>query len=124
MKHFTVKEANDLLPLLIPKLVDIRDLYQHLDEMRESARAAAVASQFGGGMVGGTKYVSTLYDVGRLTTELQESGVELKDYSRGLIDFPSLRNGRLIMLCWQIGDGDSLVWWHEVEAGFAGRQRL
>ena len=49
---------------------------------------------------------------------------ELKDYGRGLIDFPSLREGRVVLLCWQMGEGDQLEWWHEVEAGFAGRQPL
>jgi len=59
-----------------------------------------------------------------MTSELQELGVELKDPSRGLIDFPSLRAERVVYLCWQIGDGDEVGWWHEVDAGYAGRQML
>lgn len=124
MKLFTIEEANALLPSLIPKLHQIRDLYSRIDEMREAARAAAGASQFGGGMVGGTGYVNTLYKVGKFTTELHSDGIELKDYSRGLIDFPSMRNDRVVLLCWQIGDSDLIEWWHETDAGFAGRQRL
>ena len=86
--------------------------------------AAAGASQFGGGMEGGSDYVNRLYQVGKLTTEFNDLGIELKDYSRGLIDFPSMRNDRVILLCWQLGDGDEIEWWHEPEAGFAGRQPL
>ena len=83
-----------------------------------------MASQFGGGMQSGSKYVNSLYEVGKLTTELDDMGVQLKDYERGLIDFPFMRNERLALLCWQFDDGDEILWWHELEAGFAGRQPL
>jgi hypothetical protein len=95
-----------------------------IDGMRESARAAAGASEFGGGMEGGSGYVDSLYKVGMLTTEINELGIQLKDYTRGLIDFPTMRGGHLVLLCWQIGDGDEIEWWHETDAGFAGRQHL
>ncbi|MBX7054376.1 MAG: DUF2203 domain-containing protein [Pyrinomonadaceae bacterium] len=124
MKLFTVEEANAVLPSVIPKLLDIRELYAKIEVMRDEARTAAAASQFGGGMPGGTTYVNALYQVGKLTTELGVIGVELKDYSRGLIDFPCMRNDRIVLLCWQIGDGDEIAWWHETDAGFAGRKPL
>lgn len=122
MKLFTIFEANALLPAVIPKLVEIKDLYAALGELRDASRAAASASHFGGGMKGGTGYVNTLYRVGKLTTELGELGVELKDYTRGLIDFPCMRNDRIVYLCWQIGDADEIEWWHEIDGGFDGRQ--
>jgi len=124
MKLFTLSEANDLLPEIAPKLESIRDLYVVIDALREDASAAAGASNFGGGMEGGTGYVNTLYKVGKLTTELHEMGVELKDHTRGLIDFPSMRGERVVLLCWQLGEGDEISWWHETDAGFAGRQPL
>lgn len=124
MKLFTVEEANVLLPTIVPKLIRIRELYSRLAVMRDSARAAASASQFGGGMEGGTGYVNTLYKVGQLTTEFHELGVELKDYEAGLIDFPSMRNDRVVLLCWKLGEEPEIEWWHEAEAGFAGRQRI
>lgn len=124
MKLFTVSDANELLPLIVPKLQAIRFYYEKIGEMRDAARAAAGASQFGGGMEGGTDYVNMLYLVGKLTTELSDLGIELKDYARGLIDFPSMRNQRIVLLCWQIGDGEEIGWWHETDAGFAGRQPL
>ncbi len=124
MKLFTVAEANALLPTITPMLESIRKHYASIDAMRDQARAAAAASEAGGGMVGGTGYVNALYRVGKLTTDIHEMGVELKDYNRGLIDFPSLRGDRVVLLCWQIGEGDEIGWWHEPEAGFAGRQPL
>lgn len=124
MKLFTVDEANELLPSVVPKLEKIQRLYETVAELRDDARAAAGASDFGGGMEGGTAYVNTLYKIGKLTTDLHELGIELKDYTRGLIDFPSQRGERVVYLCWQIGDGDEIGWWHETDAGFAGRKPL
>jgi hypothetical protein len=124
MKTFTVEEANEILRLVRPKLSTIQSHYALIASLREAARGAAGASEFGGGMAGGSAYVKTLYEIGKLTTELHELGVQLKDYSRGLIDFPSMKNGRVVLLCWQLGEGDRIEWWHEVEDGFAGRKPL
>ena len=124
MKLFTLDEANALLPDIIPKLESIQSLYTRIEGLRDEARLAAGSSAFGGGMEGGTGYVNTLYKVGMLTTELHDLGIEIKDYTRGLIDFPSMRGERIILLCWQLGEGDEIGWWHETDAGFAGRQPL
>lgn len=124
MKLFSVEEANGLLPRIRMKLQMIRRDYEVVDGFRETARAAAAASESGGGMAGGSRYVQALYDIGKLTTEITEAGVQLKDYKRGLIDFPSMRDGRIVLLCWQLGDPDQIEWFHDVEAGFAGRQPL
>lgn len=124
MKLFTIDEANDLLPKIIPKLEAIRRLYAAINDLRDAARAAAGASTFGGGMEGGTGYITALYKVGKLTTEIHELGVELKDHERGLIDLPSLRGDRVVYLCWQHGDGNEIAWWHETDAGFAGRRPI
>jgi hypothetical protein len=125
MKLFTIAEANDLLPVIRPKLEKIKKLYDKLEAFRDSAKAASVAAESGGGgMEGGSAYVHSLYEIGKLTTELGDLGIQLKDYSRGLIDFPSMREDRVVLLCWQLGEDDELEWWHELEAGFVGRQRL
>lgn len=124
MKLFTLEEANALLPSVRLKLERMQKLYGRIGDFRGEAKAAATAAEFGGGMEGGPAYVKALYEVGRITTELHDMGVQLKDYSRGLIDFPSMRDDRVVLLCWQIGEGDEIEWWHELEAGFAGRQPL
>lgn len=124
MKLFTLEEANEMLPEVRAKLKAIQKLYATLGSYRESAKAAAVAAEFGGGMPGGSRYVKALYEIGKITTELHETGIQLKDYSRGLIDFPSMREGRVVLLCWQLDDAGEIEWWHELEAGFAGRQPL
>ena len=124
MKLFTVDEANRSIPEMREKLKRLQSLYAQIGSMREDAKAAAAASEFGGGMEGGSGYVRLLYKVGKITTEIHEAGVQLKDYERGLIDFPSMRDDRIVLLCWQLGEGEEIEWWHETDAGFAGRQPL
>lgn len=124
MKLFTVEEANELIPAVRQRLEAVRRAYSRTAVYAGEARAAAEAANDGGGMVGGSRYVKALYQIGKLITELGEMGVQLKDQGRGLVDFPSLRDGRIVLLCWQLGEPEYIEWWHEVEAGFAGRQPL
>ena len=124
MKVFTLEEANDLLPGVSADLRSIQKLYTKLDLYRDAARAAAAASEYSGGMKGGSAYVQSLYEIGKLTTRIHDLGIQLKDYTRGLIDFPSVKDDRVVLLCWQLGEGEKIEWWHEIEAGFPGRQPL
>lgn len=125
MKLFTIDEANALLPAARRKLQAIKTHYALLATFREAVKSAATAASLGGGgLQSGSVYVKTLYEVGKLTTELHESGIQLKDYSRGLIDFPCMLDGRVVLLCWQLGEGDEIEWWHDLETGFAGRRPL
>ena len=54
---------------------------------------------------------------------LTELGVHVKDADSGLVDFPSLRHGEDVLLCWRVGEA-SVDWWHDYESGFAGRSRI
>ena len=58
-----------------------------------------------------------------LVDEIGTHGAEVKDLDTGLIDFPALRHGETVLLCWQLGE-DEIAWWHTVEDGFAGRRPL
>ncbi len=125
MKIFSIEEANALLPTVRRILKSIRAGHARVVAFRESAKHAAGGAELGGGgMPGGGSYVRALLKLASSTGELEALGVQLKDYERGLIDFPSLRDGRVVLLCWQLGEGDQLEWWHDVDTGFAGRQPL
>jgi hypothetical protein len=125
MKLFTVEEANALLPSVRGIVRRIQRAYTRVSGAQEAAQAAAAgAAQGGGGMPGGSDYVRALTALAEAAGELETLGVQLKDYARGLIDFPAMREGRVVLLCWQMGEGDELEWWHDLEAGFAGRQPL
>lgn len=125
MKLFSVEEANALLPTARRILRDVQRSYLRLTKMREEAeRAAEGAKMGGGGMADGPVYVASLTRLAEAAGELEALGVQLKDYTRGLIDFPHMRDGQVVLLCWQMGEGDQIEWWHAMEAGFAGRQPL
>ncbi len=125
MKVFSVEEANAMLPSVRGILSRIQRTYKHVVSYKTAAKYAAEgAEQGGGGMSDGPHYISLLVELFSQTSELETLGVQLKDQARGLIDFPSLRDGRVILLCWQLGEGDQIEWWHDVEDGFAGRQPL
>jgi hypothetical protein len=125
MKLFSVEEANALVPTVRRIAQAIQRAHARLKASQDGAREAAeAAAQGGGGMPGGARYVEALVALAERAGELEALGVQLKDFERGLVDFPSLREGRVVLLCWQLGEGDRVEWWHETEAGFAGRQPL
>ena len=122
MKIFTVEEANALLPAVRRMVVKIQRAHKRLFTYHEAAKLAARgAEQGGGGLANGARYAGLLIELTSHMSEFQALGVQLKDFDRGLVDFPSLRDGRVVLLCWQVGEGDQLKWWHDVDAGFAGR---
>jgi hypothetical protein len=125
MKLFTIQEANALIPnvrIILRKIQRAhRKLMRYSDDVRKASEAA---EQGGGGIADGPAYAAVLTEQALQLGELQTLGVQLKDFERGLVDFPSLREGRVVLLCWQLGEGDELEWWHDVDAGFAGRTPL
>jgi hypothetical protein len=125
MKIFSVEEANALLPTVRGILRRIRRAHKRLLSYQTAAKEAAdAAEQGGGGMADGVRYAVILMELTAFMSEIESLGVQLKDFTRGLVDFPSLRDGRVVLLCWQLDEGDSVEWWHDVDAGFAGRTPL
>ena len=125
MKIFTVQEANALLPEVRDIVGKIQRAHRQLSPYRDDAKKAAEAAERGGGGIPeGLAYAAVLTVLTTQLSELEALGVQLKDFERGLVDFPSLRDGRVVLLCWQLGEGDELEWWHDVDAGFAGRTPL
>jgi hypothetical protein len=125
MKIFTVQEANALLPDVRKIAGKIQRAHRKLSLFRDDAKKAAEAAERGGGgFSDGVAYAAVLTELTVQLSELETLGVQLKDFERGLVDFPSMREGRVVLLCWQLGEGDELEWWHDMDAGFAGRTPL
>jgi hypothetical protein len=125
MKIFTVQEANALLPEVRVIAAKIQRAHRQVSLYRDEAKMASEAAERGGGgITQGIAYAAVLTQLTMQLAELESLGIELKDFERGLVDFPSLREGRVVLLCWQLGEGDELEWWHDVDAGFAGRTPL
>jgi hypothetical protein len=125
MKLFTIEEANSLLPSVRPIVKSIQRSHRRLISFQALAKHAAEgAENGGGGMTQGPQYARLLIELSLGAGQLESLGVQLKDYSQGLIDFPSMRDGRVVLLCWKADEGDQLEWWHDLETGFGGRQPL
>ena len=125
MKLFTVEEANALIPAVRKLLRGLQRSRRRLGAFKSEARQAAEqADQGGGGIPGGVLYARLITNFAAEMSEIEALGVQLKDFDRGLVDFPSLRDGRVVLLCWQLDEGDELEWWHDMDAGFAGRTPL
>ena len=125
MKLFTVEEANSLLPSVRTIVKSIQRSHRRLTDLQTPAnQAAAGAENGGGGLTDGPRYARLLVDLSTHAGQLETLGIQLKDYHQGLIDFPSMRDGRVVLLCWKADEGDQVEWWHDVDAGFAGRQPL
>ena len=125
MKIFTIEEANALLPTVRSVLLRLQKTHRRVLLYSERAKEASEnAERGGGGLPDGPLYAQLLLKLAGLMNGLESLGVQLKDLDRGLVDFPYRRDGRVVLLCWQMGEGDEVEWWHDVDAGFAGRTPL
>jgi len=125
MKLFTVEEANSLLTSVRPIVRSIQRSHRRVVSFQTVARQAAEGAESGGGgFQDGPRYARLLVELSTSAGQLESLGIQLKDYHQGLIDFPSMRDGRVVLLCWKADEGDRIEWWHDVEAGFAGREPL
>lgn len=114
IKYFTPSEAKKTLPL-VRKIV--RDILDTSREMR------LIADEIGSDVVNDPRIQKLADNIEEFMKELEEIGCYFKDwnFSIGLIDFPSIIDGKEVFLCWR-SDEDDIMYYHEVEAGFAGRK--
>ena len=119
-KYFTLEEANRAVPYVSRIVADAAARFIKVTELKTLAENAPTRSE--------RERAETEHDVQLekllgYVAELQHVGVEIRDLERGLLDFPSVHDGREICLCWLAGE-TKVDAWHEVDAGFAGRQAL
>jgi hypothetical protein len=121
-RHYTLEEANASLERVISLLEGLRSARERLGDNDARAALTEAAPANGGGEPG--RVISEGFLALRdALTELQAREIVLRDLDRGLVDFPALQDGREIYLCWQEGE-DEIEFWHEPEAGFAGRRPI
>jgi hypothetical protein len=121
-KHYTREEARALLP-------EIREWLKHLAQVRKWLEECDTKVQRllkGGSDVGGelaSNWVKLVAEFQKLMSEFRRREIQVKDLDRGLIDFPAIIGGREVFLCWE-QDEDDVEFWHELDTGYAGRERL
>ena len=121
-RHYTVEQANAALPWVAERLQQIRDALAVLEEPAQ-ARALEHLDTVAGGAYPGREAAAALLAVMRAATQLEALDIVLRDPRQGLVDFPSIRDGDEVYLCWRL-DEERVGWWHAPDAGFAGRQPL
>jgi hypothetical protein len=119
-RMYTVEEANAALARLRDSLARIREARREV--LRSGRRVGARAGANGGGPEG-TAYLEALSILREEVEGLAGEDIILRDAESGLVDFPSLREGRVVQLCWRLGE-DRVEHWHEVDAGFQARKPL
>lgn len=117
---FTLAEANRLIPQLNSRLHSVKQAKQTLMRTKEDIRKASSRSEYGGGSTVGPLYITSLQQVSSNIKAIQELGVLVKDLDMGLCDFPHLHDGRVVFLCWKLGEQE-IRWWHETTTGYKDR---
>lgn len=125
-KHFTLEEANALLPR-------IREVFAEIQSLVAQARGerSKVIPLFGrsAGTNGHSKNHLTeretiMARINELISEITDRGIVIQDVTRGLIDFPAFIDGEEVFLCYELEDGDSIQFYHHLNSGYAGRTPL
>jgi hypothetical protein len=119
--HWTVDEANRALAAVGDVVRRVRDARRALAGAGD-APDAALGAEDGGGWPG-REHARATVEATLGIAVLEELGVVVRDIDRGLIDFPALRQGEEVYLCWML-DEPAVRHWHGVQAGFAGRRPL
>ena len=129
-RYFTVEEANEALAEVRPLTEELVSHRRALVELQE--RQAALTTRISGN--GGNVEPSELQEVqerldeavaviARCVARIHELGAQVKDLDEGLVDFPALRGGEEVLLCWRLGE-DGIEFWHGLDEGFSGRRPL
>ena len=121
-RHYSVEQANAAIGWVRERIERMRAAREQLGD--EEARAAlADAAPTNGGGEPGLVVSEAFLDLRNALMELNEMDIVLRDLERGLFDFPALRDGDEIYLCVEDGE-DEIGYWHDIEAGYGGRQPL
>lgn len=121
-RHYTLEQANAALPWVGERIERLREAQEQLTE-KEARDALSEAAPGNGGGEPGQVVSEGFLALRSGLAELEAMEIVLRDLDRGLVDFPALREGREVYLCWVEGE-DEIAFWHELEAGYAGRQPL
>src|SRR5215472_13139134 len=130
-RYFNRNEAEELLPLIAGCLTEARQLKETMDGLdNELARAAAKVMMLGGWLPPHRELSEkralreqAKEKITEAIRQIHETGCVVKDLDEGLVDFPSMREGREVYLCWKLGE-EHIGYWHGLDEGFAGRKPL
>ena len=120
---FSLFEANQLVPELQRRLSSVQQSKVILLRTYDAVSKASAKAPYGGGTPAGIAYVKSLQDISANLQAIHDLGIVIKDIDLGLCDFPHSRDGRIVYLCWKLGEKD-VRWWHEVTTGYNDRRPI
>jgi len=121
-RHYTLDEARAQLPWVAQRLVAMRNARDRLTDT-DARQALAEGSPGNGGGSHGKQVGEAFLELQAEAAALAERQIVVRDLDRGLIDFPAVRDGQEVYLCWVDGEPD-IAYWHELDAGYGGRREL
>jgi hypothetical protein len=121
-RHYTLDQAREMRDWVGTRVDIARVALEALEQPAAERAIAAIDVEHGGGWPGRETARATV-ELQRALAELQEADIVVRDVVRGLVDFPALRDGEEVYLCWLV-DEPEIEHWHELDAGFAGRRPL
>lgn len=122
-KYYTPAEANNLLEIVRPMVGELMEIGERIRARQPEIWSVVEKSAGNGGNPELSKMLPDFDRLDAILHRLQDMDIAVKDLAAGLIDFLAVKDGRAIYLCWKYGEG-SIQFWHEIEAGFAGRQPI
>ena len=122
-RYFTLQEANQALTVIRPLMDAIQNIRQEILARKPDVWPVVERAAGNGGSQAASKMVTEFERLDALVHQVQDTGALFKDINLGLLDFPALKDGREVYLCWKYGEQD-IAFWHEIEAGYAGRQAI
>jgi len=122
-RYFTLSEANQALNIIRPWMDEIQIIRDEILIHQPEIWNVMEKSAGNGGNPALSRLVKTFDRLDALIHGIQDMGAIIKDVNTGLLDFPALKEEREVYLCWKYGEGD-IAFWHEIEAGFIGRQSI
>jgi hypothetical protein len=122
-RYFSIEQANAAIVVIRPLLAEIHEIRSRILANRPELWQAMEHAAGNGGSAELTRMASEFELLDSLVHGILDTGVEIKDLSSGLLDFRALRNDREVYLCWKM-DEDEVLFWHELETGFSGRQPI
>jgi hypothetical protein len=122
-RYYTVEEANAIVDVVRPLIGEILELRQSLLSRQPEVWPVLEKSAGNGGSKAASEVAQEFVRLDSLVREIQATGALIKDINTGLIDFLALREGREVYLCWRYGE-EKIQYWHDIDAGFAGRQKI
>jgi hypothetical protein len=122
-RYFSLDQANQLLEVIQPLVAELLAIRETIVELQPQLEAVLNKAVHNGGSLVSSEALQAFEALKSVLYKIQQYDVFVKDVNTGLIDFPSIRDGEVVFLCWQFGESE-IEYWHELEAGFRGRKPI